>query len=173
MRVAPARPQLLRGETEDLLHDAVHVAGRLEPRGRCDARHRQIGVVEQSTGEVGSTRPRDLARCRADVLREQTSQVARAHTEPQGERVLDLGVEGAVGDETQRAAHELGRVDPTGLGLAIGPALQARPEPVGLGRRRVGVRARVAAQRPATAPEPAVDARGDDRSEVRVHDPTH
>ena len=131
-----------------------------------DPRHGQVGVVEEAPREVRPPRPRHLARGRADVQREQPAEMARAHAETGREGVLGIGVERAVGDETEGAAHELGRVDPTRFRLAIGAALQAGPEPVGLGGRRERVRTGVAAQRPAAAPFAAVDARGDDCGEL-------
>ena len=88
--------------------------------------------------------PGDFGRRRADVLVEQAPQVARAHAEPRREVVFGRVVERAVGDAPHRAAHELGRVDPARVGLAVGAAAQAGPEARRLGRGRVRVRLRVA-----------------------------
>ena len=88
-----------------------------------------------------AARAGDLVRRRADVLVEQPAQVACAHAEPCAASSSSFAVvERAVGDAAQRAAHELGRVDPAGIGLAVGTAAQARPEARGLGRGRERVR---------------------------------
>ena len=169
-RVRRRRPQLLRGEPEDVLHHPVELTDAVEPGRGADVREREIGVVEQTPGEMGAPAARDLGGRRADVDVEQAAEVAGAHAQARCERVLGGVVERAVGDRAQRPAHELGRVDPAGRGLAVGPAAQARAEARGFGRGGEGVRPRVARQRRTTAPRPAVDAGGDDSGEL-VHVP--
>ena len=120
---APAGPQLLGREPEDVLHHPVELADAVEPRrGARPCANGEVGVVEEAAGEVGAPAARDLGRGRADVNVEQPAQVARAHAEAGRERVLGGVVERAVGDGAQGPAHELGRLDPAGHGFAIGPA---------------------------------------------------
>ena len=102
------------------------------PRSRCGSsagRCRRGGAARSAPGAIA--RPRSVSRrcARANRRRRWRALTPRRVASV----VLGVGVERAVGDEAQRAAHELGRVDPTRFRFAVGAALQAGPEPVGLG----------------------------------------
>jgi hypothetical protein len=99
----------------------------------------ELRFVEQLLGEVGTARQRDLERRGAEVVQEETPQVAARHTEPLGEALDSVFVERSVADEAQRARHDRRGSEPGGRsGRSFRPASQARSKPGDFrrGRRR-------------------------------------
>ncbi|OIQ78242.1 hypothetical protein GALL_400600 [mine drainage metagenome] len=78
-------PQGARRGPELLAHDLVELPDAREPGGERDVRHAEGGLVEQHARELGPSGPRELDRCRTDLLDQDTVQVAFAHVDGVGE----------------------------------------------------------------------------------------
>jgi len=113
--------------------EATHAA---EPGGKRDLRDRQVGLVEQTLGEMQAARLREHdGRC-PHMTHEQAMQMARTQPHACGKLCHRDLVQHAVLDHAQRATHHCRRAQPGRRPRGgLGPTTQARPE-AGCGRRR-------------------------------------
>src|SRR5262249_31594283 len=141
----------------------VEAADAREARGERDARHGEIGLVDELPGEVEPAGAGDRARGGAELLREEAAEVALADTEPLGQRRRAL-LERALADQPDRAGHGgRGAERRRAAGRGLGAAAEAGAEAGLLGGRGAGEEAHVLApgQRRGAAGA-AVDARRGD-----------
>jgi hypothetical protein len=119
--LASAGPKLPRGGMEHITARPIHLPDAAEAGCERDVRDREVRVIEQPAGEMGSARSRQLIGGDAEMLEEQSAEVASGDEQPGTEVVLRSAVEGAVEDELNGPADELG-TDPGERRIrAIGP----------------------------------------------------
>jgi hypothetical protein len=159
--------KLARRLAEDLAARPVELPQAAEARGVGDLDDREVGVVEQPTGEVRTGRARQPVGGHSRMRLEQAPQVPGRDTEPRAEVGLAPLIQGAVEDQAHCAADQLRRRPAEGLRPAVRAAAMACPVTGGLGRGGERERPHVLGAGPRRAPGPAVDARGDDRREAR------
>ena len=104
---APTGPQLRRRGPEDVLAGPLQLAHAAEPGREGHLHGRQVGVVEQTAGEVGPPRPGQAVRGHTELGEEQTPEMAAGNAEPRRQLALGVAVEGAIGDQLHGPAHQL------------------------------------------------------------------
>ena len=130
----PPCSKLARRGAEDLPDGSVELSQAPEPRCERDIRHGEVGVIEEPASEMGTARARQLRRSHADLILEETPQVARRETEPGGDRILAGHLDIAAHHEPDAPAHQLGGGGRGRRRLAVGAAAQTRTVSGGLGR---------------------------------------
>jgi hypothetical protein len=161
---APAA-ELERRGVKGLPARSVELPHAPEPRRERDLQHGEVGVVEQTAGEVRARRAREAVGSESEVRREEPSQMPRRHAQPGSQLLLARPVEGTVEDQPNGTAHELRPGPRERLRPAVGTALEARAVAGRLGRGRELERLDVLLERSAPAARPAVDPRRADRGE--------
>ena len=159
---SPAGPQVAGPGAEDVVTGPVELADTAEPGREGHIGHGHVGVVQQSTGEVGAAGSSQLVGSDAHVMREQPPEMTARHSQARRQIVLGAPVQGPVGDELHGPAHQFGAGPPRRLRIAVRAAAEARPETVGFGRRRQGVRANIRRQGAPGTVRPAINARRHD-----------
>src|SRR6266516_6644202 len=94
-----AGPELARRGAKHVPASPIELANAAEARGKGDVRDRQVGVVEESAGEMGPPRAGKLIRRHAHVLEEQPTQMPSGDEQARAQIFLGLAVEGPVHDE--------------------------------------------------------------------------
>jgi hypothetical protein len=165
--LATASPELVRRGAEQVTARSIQLPHASEARREGDLGDREVGIIQQPPGEVGSARPGDLIGRHPQVLLEQTAQVPPRDEQPRPQVVLALAVESAIQDEPHGPADQFG-ADPDDRGLhAIGAATQAGSKPGRLRRGRQQVAPDVLGRRGSRpAPGPTVDPGGKDGGDV-------
>lgn len=162
VRRPTTRPQLARRGAEGLTARPVELAEAPEARSEGDLGDREIGVVEEPSGEMGTEGSSQGIGRDAQAGREQPVEVTARHPQTGSEMRLRRAVEGAADDEVDSPADQVGPARRDRVGGTVRAATPARPVPRRLGRCGEVEPSHVLGQRPAPAPRPAVDARGDD-----------
>ena len=137
----------------------VEATDAAEAGGERNIGHGQIGLVDELLGEENAARLRHRDRCSAEVLLEETSQLAPRQTKGLGQHFNITIVEGARLDQRQRPRHRGRAAMPNGdVWRELGPASQAGPKTGRLGGGGGEVVADVLPVWTRRADRPAIDA---------------
>jgi hypothetical protein len=159
-------PQLTGGSPEHFLAGAVELADAAEPGGEGQLGDRQVGVVEQTAGEMHPGGAGELVRGQAQVLAEQPSELPSGQAQASAEILLGAVVQGPIQNEPHGAADHF-RAEPGRGGFPpVWAAMQAGPEARGLSRRRQREPEDVAGIRLGPVRCQAVETSGDDSFDV-------
>jgi hypothetical protein len=114
--------------SEHLAHVTIELADAPESGRERHLGDGQVRVVQESTGEVGATRPGQHVRGDTEVFVEHAPQVTRGYRQTRAQGFLGAVIQHSVDDELHRPAYELGRMASNGAEHTVRAAAQAGAE---------------------------------------------
>jgi hypothetical protein len=133
---AAALAQITRRRMKNVSHRAVEVPHTAEARRERDLGDGEVGVVQETSCEMGASRVCQLRRGDTHVVAEQPAEVTRRHVQPPPEGGFITVVERAGDDQLHRAADKLRCVRGDVADHSVRPASQTRPVAGRFGRGR-------------------------------------